>query len=347
MRFLRAAAVGLCAAACGCGAGPPADAPRSDAAMQANVRSSRARALPALAAYWESWDDTNPSAQFGPLDSVPSAVNVVEVADFEIHNGHGAFYQGPYNADSLEPGAAAIHARGGKILLSIGGYSSQWGVTDAGAFVAALGRVLAANPGVFDGFDFDDENIPRQDATPQAGQREIARLIEAAHARWPAMSLSYTAFVMGAQQPVRWSEDQGEDVAVLRRVGGIVAFVNVMEYTQYANGRVWKPASAPGCRWSPGSANDCYLAVMREFAALPVAGGGLLGASKVAMGLEVHPEQPAPAALTPAQMEGYAAWVRAHGFAGVALWSIDRDRPGIGGYARGAFVAALARGLEP
>jgi hypothetical protein len=303
-------------------------------------------ATPVLAVYWESWDDTNPTSQFGPLVSVPPAASIVDVADFEIGNGHGSFYQGPYNANSLAPGAAAIHAHGAKILLSIGGYSSQWGVKDPGSFTRALARVLAANPGVFDGFDFDDENIPRQDATPQLGQREIVGLVEATHARWPRMVISYTAFVMGADRPVRFASDAGEDVAILRQIGRIVSFVNVMEYTQYSNGRVWKPAVNPACRWSPGVPDDCYLDVLHEFAALPLAGGGRLGASKVVMGLEVRPEQPAPAALGPAQMQYYAGWVAMHGYAGVSLWSIDRDRPGVSGYARGAFAANLARGLR-
>jgi hypothetical protein len=346
MRPPRAAALaGLLALVLpGCAPGSPfGTAPGTNAAIRTRVPA--ATAAPVLAAYWESWDDTNPSSQFGPLAAVPPAANVVDVADFEINNGHGAFYQGPYNANPLAPGAAAIHARGGRIFLSIGGYSSQWGASDPGAFTDALDRVLAANPGVFDGFDFDDENIPWQDATPQAGQREIVRLIEATHARWPGMPISYTAFAMGAGRPLRWSDDQGEDVAVLRQVGAIVAFVNVMEYTQYTGGRVWKPAGDPACRWGPGAADDCYLDVLGEFAALPLEGGGRLGPAKVAMGLEIHPEQPAPAALTPSQMAGYAAWVRTHGYAGIALWSIDRDRPAVGGYRAGAFTAALARGL--
>jgi chitinase len=345
-----AARAAVLAAACsllvgGCAGGrQPALPANADAASPRHPFA----AAPLLAAYWESWDDTNPASQFGPLGSVPPAANVVEIADFEIRNGHGHVYEGPYNAKPLAAGAKAIHARGGKILLSIGGYSSRWGVKDADAFAGALANVLAANPGVFDGFDFDDENIPWQDATPQAGQAEIVRLVEAVHARWPAMLLSYTAFAMGADEPVNFRDDQGEDVAVLREIGPILAFVNVMEYTQYANGRVWKPASRPGCRWAPAAADDCYLDVLREFAALPLAGGGHLGAAKVAMGLEVRPEQPRPAALTPAQMEGYAAWLRARGFAGAALWSIGRDRPGVGGHPRGAFTAALARGLgEP
>jgi chitinase len=338
------AAIAFTAALCGCGA-DIAPSPQSSAAEVRGEGVTRASGTPVLAAYWESWDDTNPAAQYGPLDAMPAVVNVVDVADFEINNGHGALYQGPYNAHPLASGAAAIHARGGKVFLSIGGYSSQWGVKGSAGFVAALSKVLAVNPGVFDGFDFDDENIPRQDATPQAGQREIVRLIRAVHAAWPAMPISYTAFVMGADLPVKWAIDEGEDVAVLSDVGGIVAFVNVMEYTQYANGRVWKPVRHPRCEWNPAAADDCYRDALGEFAALPLAGGGTLRTSKVAMGLEVHPESPAPPALAPAQMRDFAAWVRSNGYAGIALWSIDRDRPAVSGYRAGSFVAAIARGL--
>jgi hypothetical protein len=63
------------------------------------------------------------------------------------------------------------------------------------------------------------------------------------------------------------------------------------------------------------------------------------------MGLEIAPNQPKPRALTPAQTNGYAAWIRANGFGGVAVWSIDRDYRRVSGRARGAFTAALARGL--
>jgi hypothetical protein len=63
------------------------------------------------------------------------------------------------------------------------------------------------------------------------------------------------------------------------------------------------------------------------------------------MGFEVHPEQPAPAALKPPQVKSYAGWLRSNGSAGASLWSIDRDRPSVSGYARGAFVAAILRGL--
>jgi hypothetical protein len=119
----------------------------------------------------------------------------------------------------------------------------------------------------------------------------------------------------------------------------------VMEYTQYANGCIWKPDADPGCAWNPDARDDCYRDVLREFAALPLAGGGRLGIAKVAMGLEVHPEQPAPAALTPDQMGTYAGWLRSNGFAGASLWSIDRDRRYVSGYARGAFARAIVRGL--
>ncbi len=333
---LLAAALGLS----GCGA-----AALPGALAGAPAPALRGATEPLLSAYWESWDDTNPAAQFGPLASVPETVSIAEIADFEIHNGRAAF-QGPYNARPLGSGAAALHARGAKVFLSIGGYSSQWGVKDAGAFLRAVGAVLDANPGVFDGLDFDDENIPFQDATPQAGQREIAGLILAAHHRWPALSISYTAFAMGADEPVRWKDDRGEDVAVLRRIGAIVTFVNVMEYTQQlAGGGIWHPSSHPACRWSPGAADDCYLDTLAEFAALRGPNGMPLGPAKIVMGLEIHPEQRRPPTLTPSQMQRYGAWIRAHGYAGIALWSIDRDRPGVSGYARGAFAAAAAHGL--
>ena len=311
----------------------------------ARVRVPVATAAPLLGAYWESWDDTNPPSQFGPLGSIPQSIALAEVADFEVHNGRASF-QGPYNAKPLGPGAAVLHARGAKIFLSIGGYSSRWGVRNTAAFVDAVANVLAANPGVFDGFDFDDENIPYQDATPQAGQQEIVRLIEAVHARWPAMALSYTAFVMGADPVLDWSRDQGEDVAILARLAPILSFVNVMEYTQYlGHGAVWHPSTHPHCAWQPGAADDCYRDALEQFVQLRTANGTELGAGKVVMGLEIHPEQPQPPALTPAQMQAYGVWLRANGYRGVAIWSIDRDRPGVSGYPRGSFTAAIAAGL--
>jgi hypothetical protein len=342
-------ACALIASLCGCAVArstPFAVPASARSGEQIRKQTLNAASAPVLAAYWESWDDTDSAAAFGPLASVPAAVNVTEVADFEIDNGHGALYEGPYNAHSLQPGAEAIHARGGKVLLSIGGYGSQWGIPKMIGFTNALARVLAANPGVFDGFDFDDENIPWQNATPRAGQAEIVRAIEAVHARYPSMLLSYTAFVMGASLPPTWNDDQGEDVAVLRQVGNILTYVNVMEYTQYSNNRVWKPPGDARCEWNPHAAHDCYLETLATFAALPLAAGGRLGAAKILMGLEIHPEQPQPAALTPAQMLALASWVRTNGYAGVAVWSIDRDCVAVSGYPLGSFTDAIAGGLR-
>jgi Glycosyl hydrolases family 18 len=338
-------AVAAIAAACAITVAPGCTSPTVTPSALSQLSTSRSRANPVLVAYWESWDDTNPTSEFGPLASVPSSVDIAEIADFEVNNGSAA-YQGPFNAHSLEPGAARLHARGGKVFLSIGGYSSKWGVESIDGFIKAVAAVISANPGVFDGFDFDDENIPYQDVTPQAGQHEVEALVRAVHGRWPNMQLSYTAFVMGADRPLKWSDDQGEDVAILHDIGKIVNFVNVMEYTQYlGRGKVWFPARYPGCRWQPGFVRDCYLDTLEEFAGLKLAGGGRLGRGKVVMGLEVRPEQPKPAALTPQQMETYAAWLRLNGYRGASIWSIDRDYPSVSGYARGTFAAAIHRGL--
>jgi hypothetical protein len=345
MTRIRIAVVAI-AAACTIAVAPGCTSLVATPSASSQLSTSGSRDNPVLAAYWESWDDTNPASQFGPLSSVPLSVDIAEIADFEINNGR-ALYQGPFNAHSLEPGAARLHARGANVFLSIGGYSSRWGVKSVDGFVKAIAAVISANPGVFDGFDFDDENIPYQDATPQAGQHEIEALVRAVHARWPKMQLSYTAFVMGADTPLNWNDDQGEDVAVLHEIGNIVDFVNVMEYTQYlGKGKVWYPARYPGCRWQPGFTRDCYLDTLEEFAGLELAGGGRLGRGKVVMGLEVRPEQPKPAALTPQQMQAYAAWLRLNGYRGVSIWSIDRDYRSVSGYAKGAFTAAIHRGLH-
>lgn len=341
LRLAASALLAVVLVACGNSGAPSVPPTPEDRAIAAGA----ARPKPLLAVYWESWDDTDPRAWFGPLDSVPPSVAFAEVADFEVHNGRAAF-QGPYNASSLGPSAARLHARGTKIFLSIGGYSSQWGVRDTGAFLSALQNVLDANPGVFDGFDFDDENIPHQDATPQAGQREIVRLVEATHRRWPRMAISYTAFVMGADPTLDWSDDQGEDVAVLAQLAPIVSFVNVMEYTQnLGHGVVWRPSDHPDCAWMPSARDDCYRDVLEDFAALRVRGGRRLGARKVVMGLEIRPEESPPTALTPQQMQWYGFWLRTHGFRGVAIWALNRDRAGVSGYARGAFTRAVAVGL--
>src|SRR5579862_9416271 len=98
--------------------------------------------------FWESWSDTNPSDAFSSLTSVPATVTTTDVA-FSIANDNTI--APAQNYYPLLPGANAIHGHGGRLLLSFGGATSQFAITNVSQFVANLKAFQAANPGLYDG----------------------------------------------------------------------------------------------------------------------------------------------------------------------------------------------------
>ncbi len=285
--------------------------------------------------FWESWSDTDASDAYSRLSSVPAAVTNTDVAFSIADDDTIAPVQNSY---PLLPGAKAIHARGGKLLLSFGGATSQFKISNVASFVANLKAFVKANPGLYDGFDFDDEVMPWN------GQQQLISVLLAVRKAYPHAILSFDAFMSGADPQIALSTHQGEDVAVLQKAGNAITYVNVMDYDQYG----WHPSTHPSCTFTAGSADDCRLDVLRDFAKVEMPGGGTFPARKIVMGLMIGSADDG-SIVSPAAAASYGAWVKANGYRGIMIWDLDRDNPQAApngtGYPKGTYVKAIGSAL--
>jgi hypothetical protein len=323
----------------GCGNGAtPSPSPSSSPAPKPTPTPSAGPSAPPgslqFAGFWESWSDTNGADAYSSLSSVPAGVTMTDVAFSIAGNNTIAPVQ---NAYPLLPGAKAIHSRGGKVLLSFGGATSQFAITSVPQFVANLKAFQAANPGLYDGFDFDDEVMPWN------GQQQLIALIKGVRAAFPNAIVTFDAFMSGGDPQIALNTHQGEDVAVLQEAGSSIDYVNVMDYDQYD----WHPTAHPNCTFVTGSSDDCRIDVLRDFANVRVA-GGTFPASKIVMGLMIGGADDG-SVITPADARSDAAWVRAHGFGGIMIWDLDRDNPQAfpngTGHPKGTYVNAISAAL--
>lgn len=295
-----------------------------------------ARAVPPeFVGFWESWSDTDHDDAFYRLQSVPGSVTTVDVA-FSIADSNAI--SPPQNTYPLRPGARRIHAHGGKLLLSFGGSTSPFAITDAGQFAANLQKYVKANRKLYDGFDFDDEVIPTN------GPQQLADVILAVRKAFPDAIVSFDAFIDGADaQP--GSGHQGEDIPVIEQAGSAIDYVNVMAYDQYG----WKPPEDPNCSYDEGSPDDCRLDVLAQFASIRQSGGGTFPASKVVLGLMIG-EADDGAVITPKDASGYARATTTLGYRGIMIWDLDRDNPqappGGTGHPKGTYVRTIAHALN-
>jgi len=294
-------------------------------------------AAPQFVGFWESWSDTNPQDAYSRLGSVPASVTTVDVA-FSIADSNQI--SDPQNTYPLAPGARKVHERGGKVLLSFGGATSNFEITDPHAFVTNLKGYLQKHPGIYDGFDFDDEVIQ----TRTDGRRRLIDVLKATRAAFPGAVISFDADSAGADPKVDLPNYAGEDRLILKEAGSAIDYVNVMDYDQFG----WKPSTHPGCTYQPGARDDCYLDIMEEFANVPAGGGKTFPSSKVVMGLMIGKADDG-AFLTPQNCAHYGSWVTSNGFAGVMIWDVDLDNPQAPpngtGYAKGTYVKAIGNAL--
>jgi chitinase len=254
--------------------------------------------------FWESWSDATL-----PFSSVPAGVTTVDVA-FSIALGSGTL-GAAQNKTPLTVGAAAIHARGGKVLLSFGGATgtSAYAGLDPNAFATDLAGFFAANPGIYDGIDFDDEQDPRNAQT-------LISVIQATRAALPNIIITYDAFAFGADTGNGQIDLQGSDISVAAAVAQSIDWVNVMDY-DFGAAPNWKPSTNPSCAWTPGSADDCYEDVITQFAKI-------FPANKIVMGLMV-PQDDHNMPISPANVTAYAQWAKSGGYRGIMLWDLNRD----------------------
>jgi chitinase len=305
---------------------------------QASVVPARAPGATEFVGFWESWSDRDPKAAFYRLGSVPKSVTTVDVA-FSLADGNTI--AGPQNGRPLEPGARAIHARGGKVLLSFGGATSHFGITNPASFVGNLKAYVAKHPGLYDGFDFDDERIQ----TRANGRQQLIAVILATRAAFPNAVISFDAVSSGADPHVDLPNYSGQDRLILQKAGGAIDYVNVMDYDQFG----FKPSTNPHCSYATAkTSGDCYLDIVKEFAAVPMPDGSTFPKNKIVMGLLVGKADD-PKFLDPQHAASYARWVVQNGYRGIMIWDLDLDNarkpPNGSGYPNGTYVAAIAGAL--
>jgi len=274
--------------------------------------------------FWESWSDRS-NDPFHILGTVPKAVTDVDVA-FSIASSNAI--SDPQNSRPLLPSIRKIHSHGGKVLLSFGGASSSFNITDVTTFETNLAAYFKSHPNYYDGVDFDDENINSGTALL------LTQLINATRAKFPSLIVSFDAFMSGVDPSNPF------EAAVLQNAGPALSYVNVMDYDQYG----WKPTDHPNCKFQTGYGDDCYLDVIEDFANVGMPSGGVFGPSKVVMGLMIGPADDG-AVITPSDAQSYAQWVKGNGYGGVMIWDVDRDGPAATGHPKGTYISTIGAAL--
>jgi GH18 family chitinase len=220
-----------------------------------------------------------------------------------------------------------IHRHGGKILLSFGGATSSFNITDVAQFETNLAAYFKSHPG-YDGVDFDDENI-------NAGTAQLlTEVITATRTKFPALIISFDAFMSGVDPSNPF------EAGVLENAGPALSYVNVMDYDQYG----WKPTDHPNCHFQTGYSDDCYLDVIEDFANVAMPSGGTFGSAKVVMGLMIGPADDG-AIITPGDAQSYAQYVKSNAYGGVMIWDVDRDGPQATGHPKGTYISAIGGAL--
>jgi len=297
-------------------------------------RAAQSTTAPEFVGFWESWSDTNGQDAFSRLNRVPKSVTTTDVA-FSIADSNAI--SPPQNTYPLGPGARHIHAHGGKLLLSFGGATSSFDITDPDAFAANLVAYGKAHPKLYDGFDFDDEVIPNN------GQKQLIDVLLAVRKAFPNATISFDAFIDGADTGQEGGHD-GEDIAIIAQAGSAIDYVNVMAYDQYG----WHPPGDPSCSYQQGSADDCRLDVLQQFSQIQLAGGGYFPKSKILLGLMIGAADDGTV-ISPHDAAGYGKNVRRLGYRGIMIWDLDRDNPqsppGGTGHPKGTYVRAISKAL--
>lgn len=330
-----ALALGLALVLDGCGGAGGSFTPGAQTVspIQSSAKNAAATATE-FVGFWESWSDTNGADAFSRLKDVPASVTTTDVA-FSVAESNAI--SAPQNTYSLAAGAKHIHSQGGKLLLSFGGSTSPFGISNPQRFVRNLRRYLKAHPNLYDGFDFDDEVIPTN------GQHPLIGVLLAVRRAFPNAVISFDAFIDGADPGPR-TFHLGEDITILEAAGRAIDYVNVMAYDQDG----WVPTTHPNCSYQEGSRDDCRIDALREFGDVTKDNGKKFPRGKVVLGLMIGQDD-FGVTVTPSDASGYASYVRRAGYRGIMIWDIDRDNdqapPAGTGHPNGTYVKEISRAL--
>ncbi len=333
MRIVLALGLALALDACG-GAGGSLTPAGQTMLANAHAGTSAAATASEFVGFWESWSDTNGEDAFSRLEKVPASVTTTDVA-FSIADSNAI--SAPQNTYPLDAGAQHIHSQGGKLLLSFGGSTSPFSISNPQRFVRNLHRYLKIHPNLYDGFDFDDEVIPTN------GQQQLIGVLLAVRRAFPNATVSFDAFIDGADPGPR-TYHQGEDIAIIAAAGRAIDYVNVMAYDQDG----WVPTTHPNCNYREGSRDDCRIDALREFGDVTMENGKKFPLGKIVLGLMIGQDD-FGVTVTPNDASGYARFVRRAGYRGIMIWDLDRDNgqvpPAGTGHPDGTYVRDISRAL--
>jgi hypothetical protein len=264
---LRVALGGLIAAmltACGGG---------GSAAFFASPTNAPGSATPQFVGYWVGWSQNN-------LTQVARGIGTV-IISFYFVNGHSVV-PGNVQPQNLSPqDIAALHQRGVKVLLSLGGADPPNAFVfdgDVPDFETSLASVMQQYG--FDGVDFDDES-----GTQQQRNTALATLIPATRTYFDTHGMANDIITYAAFETPQTIDDAW--VLAQPGVAQALSWINVMsyDYTQ--------------------AENDLQLYAQ------------IFDKHRLMLGNENDGGAPMP---SPQTLQQLAAWVKTNGYGGMMLW---------------------------
>ena len=236
----------------------------------------------AFVGYWDGWNENN-------LRDTPTGVTEIPIA-FGYLRGH------TISMPEITPGYVtaadvdALHARGIKVTLSLGGGSPANGFVFDGnvtGFERSLAKVLAALP--LDGVDFDLEHGSTANRV-----KTLTTLIVATRSYFnsigkPDAIVTYPAW----NRPTDYGDAQ---ILRNRNVAAALSWVNVMSYE-----------------------NDNVAKTEGDVAAY----GKIFDRSRIMLGVDID-DAPIP---TDASLAALSAWVASNGYGGMMAWTVNAITP--------------------
>ncbi len=233
-------------------------------------------AAPQYVGYWDDWEQT-------PWSSVPQGVTTLIYA-FDFVSGHSVLPDGNSPGYLTAAAIAALHQRGIKVLLSLGGGSPATAFVfdgDTKDFETSLLAVIKQYG--FDGVDFDDES-----GTQSQRVATLSTLIPATRAAFDADGMTGAIVTLAAfDTPTNFGDGT---VLAAPGVASAISWVNVMSYQ--------------------------YAAAQSDLATYAL----LFPATQLMLGSDIDGDVPLAPTST---LEALAAWVRNNGYGGMMLWTVN------------------------